>query len=65
MTGRRIGAAVFGAVVGGWIGRALFRWILDVDGSLQLVLILGAALAGAVVCLLGEGGTRRGGAPTP
>jgi hypothetical protein len=53
MTGRRLGAAGFGAFVGFWVARALFKWILDVDGTAYVALaaafvIVGAALAVAV-----------------
>ena len=49
MTGRRLGAAGFGAFVAFWIARALFKWILDVDGTAYLALIAAFVIAGAVL----------------
>lgn len=54
MASRTIGAALFGAVVGAWVGRALFKWILDVDGIVPIVAV---ALAGAIVCAVAERGS--------
>lgn len=54
MTSRLLGAALFGAFVGGWIGRAIFKWLLDVDMPLQLVLILAMAALGVVIGVAGE-----------
>jgi len=53
MTGRRVGAALFGAFVGFWIARAIFKWLLDVDGTtyvglVAVFMIVGAALGLAV-----------------
>jgi hypothetical protein len=49
MTARMAGAVIFGAFVGAWIGRAVFRWVLDVSGTSLLVLILATAAAGGVL----------------
>jgi hypothetical protein len=44
-----VGAVIFGAFVGGWIGRAFFKWIVDVSGTSLLVLILATTAAGGVL----------------
>jgi hypothetical protein len=49
MTGRRLAAAAFGAFVAFWIARALFKWILDVDGTAYLALVAAFVIAGAVL----------------
>jgi hypothetical protein len=49
MTGRRVGAALFGAFTAFWIARAIFKWILDVDGTAYLALAAAFVLAGAVL----------------
>ena len=54
MAARAIGAGFFGAFVGSWLGRALFEWILDLEGTLLIVLIVAAAAVGAAVCVAGE-----------
>ena len=54
MAARTIGAGFFGAFVGSWLGRALFKWILDLEGTLLIVLIVAAAVVGAAVCVAGE-----------
>jgi uncharacterized membrane protein len=51
MTGRRLGAAGFGAFVGFWIARALFNWILDVDGTTFIALAVATAIIGAAVAV--------------
>ena len=53
------GAVIFGAFVGGLIGRALFKWMLDVSGTSLLVLILAAAGAGGVLGVAGALQERR------
>ena len=53
MSGKVLGAGVFGALGGAWIGRAIFKWVLDVEGTLLLVLILSTAALGVLVCVLG------------
>jgi hypothetical protein len=45
-----VGAAVFGAVVGAWIGRAVFKWILDFEGTALIAAVAAVALASAVIC---------------
>jgi len=60
MAARTLGAGFFGAFVGAWLARALFKWILDFEGTLLIVLIVGTAVVGAVVCVAGElGGEQR------
>jgi hypothetical protein len=49
MTGRRLAAAAFGAFIAFWIARAIFKWILDIDGTAYLAIAVGFALAGAVL----------------
>jgi hypothetical protein len=49
MTGHRLAAAAFGAFVAFWIARAIFKWILDVDGTAYLALVAAFVLAGAVL----------------
>jgi hypothetical protein len=59
MTTRRIGAGLFGALVGAWLGRAAFKWIFDFDGTLLIALIVACAAIGAAVCVAGEIETER------
>jgi hypothetical protein len=59
MAARMAGAVVLGAFVGGWIGRALFKWMLGVSGTSLLVLILATAAAGAVLGVAGALEERR------
>ena len=59
MSERTIGAFVFGAVAGAWLGRALFKWILDVEGTALLVAVVGSALLAALVCAVGEATSSR------
>ena len=54
MAARRISAGLFGAFVGAWLGRAAFKWILDLDGTLLIALIVAGAALGAIVCVAGE-----------
>jgi hypothetical protein len=54
MTGRRLGAAGFGAFVAFWIARALFKWILDVDGTAYIAVVAGFAIVGAAVAVAAE-----------
>ena len=49
MAARMAGAVIFGAFVGAWIARALFKWVLGVSGTSLLVLILSTAAAGGVL----------------
>ena len=39
---------------GGWIGRALFKWILDFEGTLLIALIAACAAVGVVVGIASE-----------
>jgi hypothetical protein len=59
MNARILGAAVFGGIAGAWLGRALFKWVLDVGGTLQLVLILVVAALGLVLGVASELERRR------
>jgi hypothetical protein len=54
MIDRTIGAAIFGAVVGAWIGRALFKWILDVEGPTLIAAVAATAVISAIVCGVAE-----------
>lgn len=54
MTGRRLGAAGFGAFVAFWIARALFKWILDADGTAYIAVVAGFVLVGAGLGVAGE-----------
>lgn len=40
---------LLGALAGAWVGRAVFDWLLDVGGTLELVLIAAVAVVGAVL----------------
>lgn len=59
MTARTAGAVLFGAFAGAWIGRAAFKWILDLPGDWPLVLSGVCAAIGALVCFAGEQETTR------
>jgi uncharacterized membrane protein YeaQ/YmgE (transglycosylase-associated protein family) len=54
MTARKAAAGLFGAFVGAWLGRAAFKWVLDVPGEWQIVLIAATAIVGAVICVTAE-----------
>jgi hypothetical protein len=54
MTSRRLAAAAFGAFVGFWVARAIFKWILDVDGTAYLALAASFVVAGAVLAIAVE-----------
>jgi hypothetical protein len=54
MTGRRLGAAGFGAFVAFWLARALFKWILDVDGTIYIALAAASAIVGAAIAVAVE-----------
>ena len=54
MTSRVLGHALLGAVAGGWIGRALFKWILDFEGTLLIALIVACAAVGLVIGIASE-----------
>jgi uncharacterized membrane protein len=54
MTGRRLGAAGFGAFVAFWIARALFKWILDIDGTTFIALAAAFAIVGAAIAVAVE-----------
>jgi uncharacterized membrane protein YeaQ/YmgE (transglycosylase-associated protein family) len=45
-----LAAAVFGAVIGAFIGRAVFKWILDLEGTALIAAIVAVAVTGAVIC---------------
>jgi uncharacterized membrane protein YfcA len=49
MTASRIASALFGAFVGFWIGRALFKWLLDLDTGILVPAVGVLMLAGAVL----------------
>jgi uncharacterized membrane protein YeaQ/YmgE (transglycosylase-associated protein family) len=52
MTTRTAAAGLFGAFVGAWLGRAAFKWILDVEW--WLVAAIACAVVGAAICVAGE-----------
>jgi hypothetical protein len=54
MNGQRIGAFCGGAFIGQLVARAIFDWILDVGGTVQVFFIVGSALALAVVFLAAQ-----------
>jgi hypothetical protein len=54
MSARRASAAVFGAFIGAWLSRAVFKWVLDVDGTLLWVLIGAGAVVVSVLAVAGE-----------
>jgi len=54
MTARLFSHALIGAFAGFWIARALFKWILDVNGTHLLVLLLAAAVAGLIFGVAAE-----------
>ncbi len=63
MTAQRIVSTLFGAFVGFWIARALFKWLLDVPSDIYVVLAVVFALAGAalgIAARLEEERERRG-----
>jgi hypothetical protein len=53
VSGQALGAVLFGLFAGGWLGRALFDWILDVGAPWEGILIAAAALLGAGICVAG------------
>ena len=54
MNGKLIGAFCGGAFIGQLAARALFDWVLDIGGTLEIVLIVGTALLTALVFLAGQ-----------
>jgi hypothetical protein len=54
MNGKLIGAFCGGAFIGQLVARVLFDWILDVGGTAQTLLIVGSALALAVIFLIAQ-----------
>jgi hypothetical protein len=54
MNGQRIGAFCGGAFIGQLAARALFDWILDVGGTVEILLIVGTALALALLFLFAQ-----------
>jgi hypothetical protein len=59
MTYRTAGAFVFGAFIGGWAARAVFKWILDLPGTWTTLLIVAAAVGGGLISAAGEIEERR------
>jgi hypothetical protein len=59
MTYRTAGAFAFGAFIGGWAARAVFKWILDLPGTVATALVLAAAVGGGVIGAVGEIEERR------
>ena len=54
MSLRTIGGIVFCALVGAWIARAIFVWILDVPDVWEGIAIGAFALVGAIVGVAAE-----------
>jgi hypothetical protein len=54
MTSRRLGAAGFGAFVAFWLARALFKWILEVDGTTYIAVVAAFVLVGVALGVAGE-----------
>jgi uncharacterized membrane protein YeaQ/YmgE (transglycosylase-associated protein family) len=54
MTARKAAAGLFGAFVGAWLGRAAFKWILDLPGDWWLAATAVCAVIGAAVAVAGE-----------
>jgi hypothetical protein len=65
MTYRTAGAFAFGAFIGGWAARAVFKWILDLPGTLATALVLSAAVGGGLICAIGEIEERRKASRSP
>lgn len=59
MSARIVGGFVFGAIVAGWIGRALFKWALGMTGTQLAVLMVATAAAGGVLGIAGALEERR------
>jgi hypothetical protein len=59
MSARIVGGFVFGAVLAGWIGRALFKWALGLTGTQLAVLMVATAAAGGVLGIAGALEERR------
>ena len=49
MTARILGHALFGAIAGSWVGRALFKWVLDFEGTTLILAIAGCAVVGLIL----------------
>ena len=54
ITPRRIAAAFFGTAAGLFLGRALFKWILDLHGAWEWGPIVALAVAGCVLGVVSE-----------
>jgi hypothetical protein len=54
MNGKRIGAFCGGAFIGQLAARAIFDWILDVGGTLEILLIVGCAVLLALLFLVAQ-----------
>jgi hypothetical protein len=52
MTAGKAAAGLFGAFLGAWLGRAAFKWIIDVDWWLAAT--VACAVLGAAICVAGE-----------
>jgi apolipoprotein N-acyltransferase len=53
-TSRRIAAAFFGTAAGLFLGRALFKWILDLHGAWEWAPIVAFALVGCVLGVVSD-----------
>ena len=54
MNGQRIGAFCGGAFIGQLAARALFDWILDIGGTVEILLVVGSALGLAFLFLAAQ-----------
>jgi hypothetical protein len=54
MTGRRLGAGGFGAFVAFWLARALFKWILHMDGGAYWGLVAVFVIVGATIAVASD-----------
>jgi hypothetical protein len=54
MNGQRIGAFCGGAFIGQLAARAVFDWILDVGGTVEILLIVGSAVLLALLFLVAQ-----------
>ena len=61
VTGRTLGAALFGAFVAVWLARAVAVWILGVEGTWAAVVLATAAVLGVGLALALDAEERRAG----
>jgi hypothetical protein len=54
ITPGRFAAAFFGVAAGVFLGRALFKWILDVEGTWLVVAVVAFGVVGSVLAVVTE-----------